>query len=91
MRDGLCPKCVAEEVYVADTNPAGMLAGEGQPLLRIYKEKGFWPDVTLVEMNIYICRACGYVEMHALDTEKLEKLADSTNWHKVRRRVGEAK
>jgi predicted nucleic-acid-binding Zn-ribbon protein len=87
MRDGVCPKCASEEVYYADTQPSGMLAGEGQPLLRIYKDKSFWPDVTLVEMNIYVCRACGYVEMHATDTGKLEKLADATNWHKVWRKV----
>ena len=39
MRNGLCPKCDSEEIYLADANPAGMLAGEGQPLLRIYKRQ----------------------------------------------------
>lgn len=87
MRSGLCPKCTAEAVYVADTNPAGVLAGDGQPLLRIYKEKGFRPDVTIAEMDFYLCRACGFLEMYVRDESKLEKIEGSTNWRKVSRRV----
>lgn len=87
MRNGLCPKCNAEEVYIADANPHGMLTGDGQPLLRIYKEKGFWPDVVIAEMNVYLCRACGYLELYARDLSKLEKLEDCSNWHKIRRSV----
>jgi predicted nucleic-acid-binding Zn-ribbon protein len=85
MRNGLCPKCNSEEIYLADVNPAGMLAGDGQPLLRIYKEKGFWPDVTLCELNVYLCRTCGYTEMQVRDVSKLEKLEGSTNWKKLER------
>jgi predicted nucleic-acid-binding Zn-ribbon protein len=85
MRNGLCPKCGSEEVYLADANPPGLLTGDGHPLLRIYKDKGFWPDVVIAEMNVYVCRACGFLEMYARDIDKLSKLIDCTNWHRVRR------
>jgi predicted nucleic-acid-binding Zn-ribbon protein len=87
MRDGLCPKCASEEVYLADAQPPGLLTGDSQPFLRIYKDKGFWPDVVIAEMNIYVCRTCGFSEMYVRDTDKLVKLEDCTNWRKVTRRV----
>ncbi|HEY0322929.1 MAG TPA: hypothetical protein VGC66_18380 [Pyrinomonadaceae bacterium] len=37
--------------------------------------------------EVYLCRACGYLEMYARDLSKLEKLEDCSNWHKLRRSV----
>lgn len=85
MRNGLCPKCDSEEIYLADAHPQGLLTGDGQPMLRIYKDKGFWPDVIIAEMNVYVCRACGFLEMYVRDRAGLEKLEDCTNWHRVGR------
>jgi hypothetical protein len=87
MRNGLCPKCASDEIYLADLNPHGLLTGDGHPLLRIYKEKGFWPDVVIAETEIYVCRACGFLEMYVRDTDKLEKLEDCANWRKVKRSI----
>jgi hypothetical protein len=87
MRNGLYPNCNSEEIYLADANPAGLLTGDGQPLLRIYQDKSFWPDVTLAELNVYLCHACGYLEMRVRELGKLAKLEGSTNWKKVSRAV----
>ena len=85
MQNGVCPRCDASEVYASDAQgpQSGLSAGDGQPLLRIYKDGRWIPDITLLPMAHYVCRACGHVEMRVLDVAALEKLDDSTNWKRL--------
>jgi predicted nucleic-acid-binding Zn-ribbon protein len=85
VRDGQCPKCSSQEVYssLARGAQAGLSTDGGQPLLRIYKDKRFIPDISLLEMACYVCRDCGYFEMYVRDTSQLSRLDDCTNWQKV--------
>ncbi|HEX8843726.1 MAG TPA: hypothetical protein VF791_03735 [Pyrinomonadaceae bacterium] len=86
MRDGRCPRCASEEVYYSDGQgaQAGLSTDGGQPLLRIYKDKRFIPDITLLELDCYICRACGHFEMCVRDVNQLSKLDDCTNWRRMK-------
>jgi predicted nucleic-acid-binding Zn-ribbon protein len=43
--------------------------------------------VVIAEIDVFVCRACGFSEMYVRDTDKLKKLEDCTNWRKVTRRV----
>lgn len=88
MRAGTCPKCNSSEVYSAYAQgslDAGLRAGEGQALLNIHKDKGglFGDDFTMLSLECYVCRNCGYLEQYVHDVDQLNKLADAKNWHKV--------
>jgi predicted nucleic-acid-binding Zn-ribbon protein len=86
MLGGTCPKCASEEVYYNDAkgSQSGLSTDGGQPLLRVYKDKRFMPDIALLEMNCYVCRACGYFEMYVQDVAQLSKLDDCTNWSRIK-------
>jgi predicted nucleic-acid-binding Zn-ribbon protein len=85
MREGRCPKCASEQIYYSNAKGAqsGLSTDSGQPLLRIYKDNRFIPDISLLEMDYYLCRQCGYLEMYVRDISQLAKLDDCTNWQKV--------
>lgn len=85
MKNSQCPKCSSAEVYFNNSTGAqsGLSTDSGQPLLRIYKENRFIPDIALLEMACYVCRECGYFELHVRDVSELAKLDNCTNWQKI--------
>ena len=85
MQNGICLKCHTKNVYLSNAKglQSGLKTGDGQPLLNIYKENRFIPDIDYLEMNHYICRNCGYFEMYVRDVAKLSKLDDCSNWVKI--------
>ena len=84
MKNGRCPKCESHEIYHSDAGGAQRgLHVESGPFLNIYKDKKFMPDIDLLEMHYYVCQQCGYFEMYVKEMNKLGKLSDSTNWHRV--------
>jgi hypothetical protein len=67
MKDGICAKCGAREVHVVD----GSRTEISIPL-------GF---VSKAFANLYVCTACGYVEMFVEDAADLPKIAE--RWPKA--------
>ena len=91
MKNGICPKCKAEEVYAARVRTGlehGLIVDKSTPLLNLYKDESWWPDLALLYLDYFVCRKCGYLEMFVQDIEQLEKIEDSTNWIKVSSRGG---
>ncbi len=90
MRAGTCPKCNSSEVYKSYAKgslDAGLRTGDGQPLLNIHRDKGglFGDDFTLLYLECYVCRNCGYIEQYTHDLTDLAKLTDAKNWQRVER------
>lgn len=85
MRDGVCPKCASAEVYYSDAGGAthALSAGGGAPLVRLYRDAKWLPDVWMLETAHYLCRSCGYFETYVRDAAELSKLDDCTNWRRV--------
>lgn len=71
MKDGICPKCMAHEVY----RYAG---GQATPEMVVLKDglisKGVAPDK-------YVCTACGYLEYYLPLTDELQMVRD--HWQRV--------
>ena len=82
MQNGICPKCSSPEVYYSAAK-GGQHGLNETSYVRIFKEKKWVPDITLLEFAYYLCRGCGYFEMYAQDLEKLAALEDCSNWRKV--------
>jgi hypothetical protein len=89
MKNGICPKCSSSEVYRSFSESslgAGLRADDGLLMVNLHKEgKGlFGDDFTLLTVEGYLCRSCGYVESYVHDLERLsQKLDEATNWEKV--------
>jgi len=85
MQNGECPRCHTRTVYrsIATNTQGGLTTGDGSPLIRIYKENRWVPDIDLLTLTVYLCRSCGYVETYVSDLGRLEKLDDCTNWSPV--------
>jgi predicted nucleic-acid-binding Zn-ribbon protein len=85
MRNGTCLKCSTQNVYFSNASAIqnGLKTGDGYPLLNIYKENRFIPDIDYLEMDYYVCGACGYFEMYVRDISRLFKLDESSNWVKL--------
>jgi hypothetical protein len=82
MRDGICPKCQSETVYLADTH--GLHAGViDMPKIQLYRENKWIPDIEIFQTKVYLCQTCGYFEFYVLDPAKLSRLDESDNWKKV--------
>jgi predicted nucleic-acid-binding Zn-ribbon protein len=82
MQNGHCPKCSGQEVYFSDAR--GIQQGiTEESYLNIFKDKKWVPDVALLKMAYYVCQTCGYFETYVAELDKLAKLTDATNWHKV--------
>lgn len=58
MKDGICPKCNSEEVYVDSSNRCGA----GKPI-----------QVFSAQTHIYCCTDCGYLEIYAQTGHDLSK------------------
>ena len=76
MKDGICPKCGAEDVHFSDkvTKP-----GSSFPVS--------FPTSQIKWLAIhdhYVCAQCGYVESYISDTVELVEIAHK--WPKVKKR-----
>ncbi len=85
MKNGICPKCKAEEIYHGlATDGEGLSAGSYCLCIEIIagassderEQKTLWIDT-------YICSACGYVEMYVSNWEDLPNLPKADGWIKV--------
>lgn len=89
MKNGSCPKCNSKEIYhsFSESNlNAGLRADDGVLMVNLHKESKslFGDDFTLITVEGYLCRNCGYVEPYVHDLERLsQKLGEATNWEKV--------
>ena len=75
MKNGVCPKCSATEVYQADGYPhqREMITISGTVLV-----KAVAPDR-------YVCTSCGYVELYVASAEDRQTIRDA--WQKVTTQV----
>lgn len=70
MKDGICPKCEAQEVRIILNNaPTGLFINVGF----------FNRNANLI---YYVCTNCGYVELFVQDKDFLPKIAEK--YQKVR-------
>ena len=85
MQNGLCIKCNTKNVYHSNAkgSQSGLKTDSGSPLLNIFKENRFIPDIDLLEMDYYVCQSCGYFVMFVRDLSKLAKLDNCDNWKKL--------
>lgn len=88
MRTGTCVKCRSAEVYAAFSKTrleTGLKAGSGQPSMNVHEDKvGMFGDSsTLLELEIFICRSCGYTEQYVSNAHELSRVGDARNWRKV--------
>jgi hypothetical protein len=66
VKDGMCPKCRAAEVY---RGPIGWaLPGEGELLPTGFSDS--------VELGEYVCTHCGYVERYVKDPADFKRVAE---------------
>ena len=80
MKNGICPKCNSTEVYRgASTEGEGLAAGTYNTTVEINASK----TPTTLWIDTYICRACGYLEMHVANSDELAVLAQADGWDKV--------
>ncbi len=80
MKNGVCPKCNSTEIYRGpSTEGEGVSAGGYNSLVEISvngKLKTLW-------LNTFICRTCGYIEMHVANETDLHMLPGADGWSKV--------
>jgi predicted nucleic-acid-binding Zn-ribbon protein len=69
MKDGICPKCQSEEVYI----DSGVRHGIMIPI------HTFTPHQT----HLYVCADCGYLEFYAQTGQDLSKVKE--RFRKVKR------
>ena len=80
MLNGVCPKCQAAEVY------RGVAAeGEGLTAGSYLAQVEIMAGQTLLAINLdtYVCRQCGYVELHVANPIDLALLPQADGWLKV--------
>jgi ribosomal protein S27AE len=73
MKDGLCPKCGSEAVYVRKNDRT--IYGVGAIMLK----DGVFS--TGAPLDNYVCGDCGYVESYLVDKEKLGFVTE--HWDRV--------
>ena len=88
MKSGQCPKSNSTETFTSygkSILEPGLCTGAGQPLLRLRTAKSglFGDDYKMLEMETYVCRACGSVEQYVHDLAALRKIDGCANWRKV--------
>ncbi|MGB8215235.1 MAG: hypothetical protein WCE68_16925 [Anaerolineales bacterium] len=82
MKAGVCPKCNANEIYHGPAAEGeGLSAGSHPSLIELVRGKTH----TTLWVDTYICRRCGYVEMHVANHADLAKLEQADGWEKVER------
>jgi Zn ribbon nucleic-acid-binding protein len=69
MRDGICPKCRAREVYVS-----------GDDLHAVDSPVKMWSRTAL---RLYVCAACGYLEEYLQNEKDLAGIVKSASFKKV--------
>ncbi|MCQ3936425.1 MAG: hypothetical protein DPW18_05185 [Chloroflexi bacterium] len=75
MKDGKCPRCKSDTVYMKRRG-----LGHGSSGLYIYISKEFATRPTH-DVDHYICTTCGYFESYIEDKARLEAVAK--DWKKV--------
>ena len=79
MKQGKCPKCGSEEVYVGiDVLPKSGPFGSNSIPVSI---------VSIAALDNYVCMDCGYLERYIAESEKLTEIAKK--WPKVNQTVKE--
>ncbi len=68
MKDGVCPKCKSEEIYVDDSGPHGIV----MPLSLLKN----------IFTRLYACAKCGYLEFYIQNKQDIEKI--SSKFQKVK-------
>ncbi len=80
MNDGICPKCRSTEIYRGSSAEGeGLAAGTYNSVIEISTGKTqttFWIDT-------YVCRVCGYVELHVTNRDDLTVLAQAEGWVQI--------
>jgi hypothetical protein len=86
VRSGICQKCSSDKVYYSDAKGMehGITVDSSSPLVRLYKDNRWVPDIWLLEMAHYLCQSCGYFESYVLDVDQLSKLDECTNWRRLK-------
>ncbi len=80
MKNGICPKCKATEVYHGfATEGEGLTSGSYTLLIELMTGK----TQTTLWVDTYVCRACGYTELHVANPEDLAGLPLADGWDKV--------
>ncbi len=80
MKEGVCPKCTSTEVYRGlSTEGEGLTAGTYNALVEVSAGQ----TQTTLWVETYVCRACGYLEMHVANRDDLVVLAQADGWEKV--------
>ena len=80
MKNGVCPKCNSTEVYRgSSTEGEGLTAGTYNSVVEIIAGK----TQTTLWVDTYICRACGYLEMHVANRDDLAVLPQADGWEKI--------
>ena len=75
MKDGHCPMCHSDEVYMNDSNNFRTVDDP------VYADDGE-SDWDLV-FHPYICIKCGFAAMYADDMKNISKLPKTKGWKKV--------
>jgi predicted nucleic-acid-binding Zn-ribbon protein len=80
MINGVCPKCQAAEVYrgVA-AEGEGITAGSYPAQIEIIAGQ----NLAAVNLDTFVCRRCGYIELYAANPVDLEWLPQADGWVKV--------
>ncbi len=88
MKNGICPKCQSTEVYRgASTEGEGLSAGTYNSIVEISAGK----KQTTLWVDTYVCRACGYLEMHVANRDDLAVLSEADGWEKISSNPSECK
>ena len=82
MKNGRCPKCQSEEVFI---RPQGGLYQRGEAYqVQLLAKKDF-------NLITYVCADCGYVELHTADQSdarkpqtRFEVLSQGEGWERLR-------
>ncbi len=86
MKDGVCPKCMAEEIYRGfATEGEGLTSGSYALLVELLTGE----VQTTIWVDTYICRACGYVELYVSNRDNLERLPQADGWSRVAIKIAE--
>ena len=87
MRSGTCPKCHSTAVYANLTNHDMEVAlhADGPLHVNLHFDKGgiFGDSFTRLQLDVYLCQQCGYVEQYVHDRAALARLPETKNWRPV--------
>jgi predicted nucleic-acid-binding Zn-ribbon protein len=84
MKNGACPKCSSNEIY--HSPESGFYPASMHPYgMRVMEGEGFWEEkVHVVNLEHYVCRACGFFETYASANDpNFALLEKASNWEKL--------